>query len=159
MKKIVSMVLAIAMMMSVSVYAADYFVGKDAKGNITEYYNSTKSVLNIDIGSQHSIKSGVLYDDSTLVALDEGTPEFSNGATNVKNQVNFSAGSEDNSISISDDKSVADDKHTNFIKLETTAEGKASQCQMNNLPIRTSGGITVVQNDFCLDTIRGKQLH
>ena len=153
MKKIVSMVLAIAMMMSVSVYAADYFVGKDAQGNITEYYNSTKSVLNIDIGSQHSIKSGVLYDDSTLVALDEGTPEFSNGATNVKNQVNFSAGSENNSISISDDKSVADDKHTNFIKLETTAEGKASQCQMNNLPIRTSGGITVVQNDFCLDTI------
>ena len=154
MKKVISMILAVLLIQSMCVCAADYI--EVTNGTEAQIYSSVKDIISIDITSEiqarHTAEgnvSGGIYNGDTRVVLDASEKEFSN--TSASN-VSLDSGAVENVIS-SSESAFEGDTNSWSVKLETTEAGKASECQFNNLPIYSAGGITVVQNDFCLDEI------
>ncbi|MBQ4528238.1 MAG: hypothetical protein II998_09210 [Clostridia bacterium] len=153
MKKAVSILLSLIMIMSVSVYAADSITVTQSNGNEATYY-STKTIWDIDFDSTYSVPAtgGNIKKGNVNLELADSLKDFDNSGSNMTsdNPSTSNGGNAANKISISNDAAVANAQHDYFLKLETNEGGQAAEVQLNQLQICAKGGIVVIQNDFAL---------
>lgn len=162
MKKVVSILLSLIMIMSVSVYAADSITVNDSKGNEATYY-STKTIWDVQFDSTYAVPTngGRISKNGVELKLANDLKDFSDVGNMSLDQVTTNVGNSTlNSSTISNDAAVANADHDYFLRLESTnlsAEvdgatkyGYNFEVQMNQMPIRANSGIVVIQNDFAI---------
>ncbi len=158
MKKLISLILALAMMMSASVYAADYFIGKDAEGNIIGCYSSVDTMWDIDFEDGYTLQSttGNLKKDGADYKPNGNLFKSYTGDTSVTglSDGSFITNNPDSNRFLSLDASPADtaasgdkDARINEIQLGTDASGV------------DSAGVLVSEFDFALNEAPTEQVN
>lgn len=143
MKKIISTILTLTMMISVTAFAANCFPAKDAAGEIT-YYPSTETIWDLDFeDAKYTLTSGgnLNYNGSdkfTAANLQLKTWKTGNGATGLNNVNTITNKNNGTSLVLDASAGTTDDK---------------SESRINELQVKGERDILITEFDFAFNEL------